>query len=89
MSLLEMLDAGKPTSRPVQGTFKGVLPEAARRSPVKRPDGSEFKADLVFSPARFDGEDCIQMMMQRKDTANELAAEIERMRMIDPLTRFA
>jgi diguanylate cyclase (GGDEF)-like protein len=55
---------------------------------VTRPDGSNFEANLVFSPARYDGEDCTQMMMQRRDAANELAAEIERLRCIDPLTQL-
>jgi diguanylate cyclase (GGDEF)-like protein len=55
---------------------------------VRRPDGSDFEANLVFSPARYDGEDCTQMMMQRRDAANELKAELERLRFTDPLTQL-
>lgn len=87
LSLLEMLDAGETNLKTLfRGLSKGKFPADPTEVTVKRPDGSEFNANLVFSPARFDGEDCIQMMMQRKDTANELAAEIERMRVTDPLT---
>jgi len=89
LSLLEMLDAGETNLKTLfRGLTKGQFPAAPTEVTVKRPDGSEFHANLVFSPARFDGEDCIQMMMQRKDAANELAAEIERMRMTDPLTKL-
>jgi diguanylate cyclase (GGDEF)-like protein len=89
LSLLEMLDAGDVNLKTLfKGLSRGQFPTAALEVKVLRPDGSGFEADLVFSPARFDGEDCIQMMMQRKDAANELAAELERLRMTDPLTRL-
>jgi diguanylate cyclase (GGDEF)-like protein len=89
LSLLEILDAGETNLKSLfQGLSKGQFPAEALAVTVKRPDDSEFDADLVFSPARFDGEDCIQMMMQRKDAANELAAELDRMRLTDPLTKL-
>ena len=87
LSLLELI---KPKSENVniksllRNLSKGVLPEAAVEVQVNRPDGSEFDASLVFSTARFDGEDCTQMMMQRKDAASELASELELMRITDP-----
>lgn len=92
LSLLELI---KPKSENVnmksllRNLSKGVLPEAAVEVQVNRPDGSEFDASLVFSTARFDGEDCTQMMMQRKDAASELASELELMRVTDPITRLA
>ncbi len=92
LSLLELI---KPTSEEtdmkslLKGMSRGKLPEAALEVKVNRPDGSEFEANLMFSPARFDGEDCTQMMMQRKDAASELASELERMRVSDPLTGMA
>ena len=89
LSLLEMLDAGDTNLKSVfKGLSKGQFPADPLELMVKRPDGSEFEANLVFSAARFDGEDCIQMMMQRNDGANELAAELERLRMTDPLTHL-
>jgi len=89
LSLLEILDAGETNLKTLfKGLSRGQFPADALAVTVRRPDESEFEANLVFSPARFDGEDCIQMMMQRKDAANELAAELERMRMTDPLTQL-
>ncbi len=89
LSLLELLDAGETNLKALfKGLSKGQFPTEPLAVDVKRPDGSSFEANLAFSPARFDGEDCIQMMVQRKDAANELAAELERMRQIDPLTQL-
>ena len=89
LSLLEMLDAGETDLKALfKGLSKGKFPAEPLPVKMKCPDESEFEANLVFSPARFDGEDCIQMMVQRSDSANALAAELERLRMIDPLTRL-
>jgi diguanylate cyclase (GGDEF)-like protein len=89
ISLLEMLCAeGINFKTVLKGLSKGIFPTVPLEVKVSRPDGSEFEASLKFSPARFDGEDCTQMMMQRKDAANELAAELERMRITDPLTQL-
>ncbi|NCF61992.1 MAG: EAL domain-containing protein [Gammaproteobacteria bacterium] len=89
LSLLEMLDAGETNLKTFfKGLSKGQFPTEALEVKVARPDDTRFEAKLVFSPARFDGEDCIQMMMQRNDSANELAAELERLRKTDPLTRL-
>jgi diguanylate cyclase (GGDEF)-like protein/PAS domain S-box-containing protein len=89
LSLLEMLDAGDVNLKDLfKGLSKGQFPAGPLEVKVSRPDANTFAANLVFSPARYDGEDCIQMMMQIRDSANELAAELERLRMIDPLTRL-
>jgi diguanylate cyclase (GGDEF)-like protein len=84
-----MIDAGETNLKSLlKGFAKGSFPADALPVRVKRPDGSDFEANLVFSPARFDSEDCTQMIMQRRDAANELAAEIERLRFTDPLTQL-
>ncbi|NND56399.1 MAG: EAL domain-containing protein [Xanthomonadales bacterium] len=89
LSLLEILDAGETNLKQLlKGLSKGQFPDKALPVKVKRPDATTFEANLMFSPARFDGEECIQMMVQRQDAANELAAELERVRMTDPLTRL-
>jgi len=89
LSLLEILEAPDQNLKALfRGFSRGSFPADALPVSVRRPDGTEFEASLVFSPARFDGEECIQMMMQRKDAANELAAELERMRMVDPVTQL-
>jgi len=89
LSLLEMLDAGDTNLKTLfKGMSKGQFPTEALKVTFKRPDGSGFDANLVFSPARFNDEDCIQMMVLRNDAANELAAELERLRLTDPLTQL-
>lgn len=89
LSLLEMIDAGKTNLKALlKGFAKGSFPSDPLEVNVTRPDGSTFEAKLLFSPAQYDGEECTQMMMQRKDAANELAAELERLRFIDPLTKL-
>ena len=89
LSLLEMLDAGETNLKTLfKGLSKGQFPTEPLAVKVRRSDNTEFDAKLLFSPARFDGEECIQMMVQRSDSANALAAELERLRMIDPLTRL-
>lgn len=80
-----------------EGNFKAVLrdlssgqfPEAPVEVFVTRPDGSRFDGALEFSAAAFNGEPCIQMMLQKRDQAAELAAELERLRVTDPLTQLA
>jgi diguanylate cyclase (GGDEF)-like protein/PAS domain S-box-containing protein len=89
LSLLEMM-------KPEQGNFKAILkqlskgefPEQALQVSVSRPDGSMFDAALKFSAAKFNGEDCIQMQVQKLDATAELQAELDRLRVTDPLTRL-
>jgi len=89
LSLLEMFDAGDSDLKSLlKGFAKGTFPAEALEVKVKRPDASEFEASLLFSPAQYDGEVCTQMMMQPRDAANQLAAELERLRFIDPLTQM-
>jgi diguanylate cyclase (GGDEF)-like protein len=43
---------------------------------------------LKFSAAKFNGEDCIQMQVHKSDATAELQAELDRLRVTDPLTRL-
>lgn len=89
LSLLELIKPKDETANMknlLKGLSKGEFPEQALDVTVSRPDGSRFDAALVFSAARYDGEDCTQMMMQLTDTASELASELERIRALDPVT---
>jgi len=89
LSLLEIFDAGETKLKTLlKGFTKGSFPAEALEVKVTRPDGSTFEASLLFSPAQYDGEECTQMMMQPRDAANQLAAELERLRFIDPLTQL-
>ena len=89
LSLLEMLQAGETNLKELfKGLSKGNFPDEALEVDVLRPDGTKFEASLAFSPARYDGEDCIQMMVQKRDAEADLAAELERLRVLDPLTQL-
>ena len=92
LSLLELIEP-KSEEQNLKALLKelgrGVFPKTAPEVQVNRPDGSSFEATIHFSPARFDGEDCTQLMIQRKDEAAELASELERLRSTDPVTRMA
>lgn len=89
LSLLEMMDMQDGNLKKVlQGLSKGDFPASPTKVCVRRPNGTEFDAELVFSAARFNGEDCIQMMLQESNAATELAAELERLRVMDPLTKL-
>jgi GGDEF domain-containing protein len=45
-------------------------------------------ANLAFSPARYHGENCTQMLVHECDAAAGLTAELERLRKTDPLTQL-
>ena len=68
---------------------KGEFPAEAVNVTINTHAGSTFQADLVFSAARYDGEDCIQMMVQEKDAQTLLKDELDRLRLTDPLTQMA
>lgn len=90
ISLLEMMRAseGVNLKKILQGLSKGQFPKTALEVTIIRPDGSAFAANLGFSAAKFNGESCIQMLVHEQDAAAELAAELERMRVTDPLTQL-
>ncbi len=90
VSLLELLKGDDVNPKALfRDLSKGKFPDKPLAVSVVRPDGSGFEANLVFSPARFDGEDCIQMMVQKRDDAADLAAELERLRVLDPVTQLS
>ena len=69
LSLLELIKPKEESTDMkalLRGLSRGELPPAALEVEVNRPDGSRLDASLLFSSARFDGEDCTQMLLQRK-----------------------
>jgi len=89
LSLLEMMKTEQGNLKSVlKKLSKGEFPKESLQVCVTRPDGSEFDAGLVFSAAKFNGEDCIQMQVQQLDATAELQAELDRLRITDPLTRL-
>jgi len=89
LSLLELMQAeGMDLKKIFQGLSRGECPNDALEVSVTRPDGTSFEARLSFSPARFNGETCTQMLVHERDVVSGLATELERMRVTDPLTQL-
>ncbi len=42
---------------------------------LRKPDGTEFNGEMEFSPAKIDGEPCIQIIIRKEDVSSE---ELER-----------
>ncbi|HKJ17142.1 MAG TPA: EAL domain-containing protein [Xanthomonadales bacterium] len=90
ISLLEMMKIADGNFKTVlRNLTKGRFPSDPVEVQVNRNDGSQFDAALQFSPATFNGEECIQMRLQERDEATELQAEIERIRVTDALTQLS
>jgi len=90
VSLLELMQTEEGTIKKVfQGLSRGTYPQEPLRVTVTRPDGSSFGANLEFSPTRYQGENCTQMLMHECDAVAGLASQLEHLRKIDPLTHFA
>lgn len=89
LSLLELMQTdGVNLKKVCQGLSRGEYPKETLEVNVTRPDGTSFEANLAFSPARYNGEDCTQMLVHERNAAAELSAELERMRITDPLTQL-
>lgn len=67
----------------------GEFPDGAVEVEMHPPGGGNFEAELLFSAARFDSEDCIQLKVQQKDAQARLKDELERLRRTDQLTRLS
>ena len=90
ISLLELMSVKDGDLKSVlRELSKGNFPGEAIEVQVNRPDASQLNASLKFSPANFNGEPCIQMMLQKRNQEAELAAELERLRVTDPLTQLS
>lgn len=91
-SILDLLSPGPGASdlkQLLKSLSRGDLPDDALELAAQRADGGEFRASVEFSPARYDGEACTQIMIRELvepgDSA-ELQEEIEKLRSHDILT---
>jgi len=50
--------------------------------------GKQLEAELTFSPAKFNGEQCIQMLVREQDANLVLQEELDRLRKTDHLTHM-
>ena len=54
---------------------------------LRKPDGSEFSAEMEFSPAQIDGEPCIQVIIRKENaTSEELENQLKLLSQKDQLT---
>ena len=90
LSLLELMigDEGN-LKKVIRNIGKGKFPADPVAVTVNTPSGTEFQAKLAFSPARFNSEDCIQMILEQQDSHAILKQELKRVKRMDPLTELA
>ncbi len=90
LSLLDMVTAGDDTDvkKLLRDMNRNIFPQKALAVTLNTPAGKSLDAELAFSPARFNGEQCIQMVVREQDTSLALQEEIERLRNTDQLTRM-
>ncbi len=91
---LSMLDLLSPSEevpdlkKVLKALSRDEIPEDAMTLKAHRQDGDEFQAIVAFSPARYGGEYCAQMLVREQMTQAdpELARELEKLKTSDMLT---
>ena len=90
LSLLEFMTPNDGTNlkKLLRDMSHSVCPKEALEVTIQLPGRGGFTADLKFSPARFNTEQCIQMLVREKNSSSTLIEELDRLRKTDPLTRM-
>lgn len=90
LSLLELMEAGNggDLKKLLRDMNQDIFPEDKLAVTINSPAGKKLKAELTFSPARFNGEQCIQMMVREQDANLVLQEELDRLRKTDQLTQM-
>ncbi len=91
MSMLDLLSSGKDgpdLKKVLKALARDEIPEDNMVLKAHRQDGSEFKATVDFSPARYGGEYCAQMLVREQFSHADpaLAEELEKLKTRDMLT---
>lgn len=89
LDLLTNAHDGTDLKSLLKSLARGDVPDAPIDVQAVRVDGSEFRARAEFSPSRYEGEDCIQIMVRERVAAGdseELQQELEKLRSRDMLT---
>jgi diguanylate cyclase (GGDEF)-like protein len=90
VSLLEIMSSEDvDLKKLLRNLNNGEFPENATKVLITNPAANSFEVDLIFSAARYDGEDCIQMMVRQVDSNAALKNELVRLRQTDPVTNLA
>lgn len=90
LSLLDLMTAndGADLKKLLRDMNQNIFPEELLAVTIKTSAGKNLKAELMFSPARFNGEQCIQMMVREQDANLVLHEELDRLRKTDHLTQM-
>ncbi len=90
LSLLDLVVTreGIDLKKLLRNMNQAVFPEEMLPVTVKTLGDKHLKAELAFSPARFNDEQCIQMMVHEHDANLSLHEELDRLRKTDQLTHM-
>ncbi len=91
LSMLDLLSAGSDgpdLKKVLKALARDEIPEEDMVLKAHRQDGTDFTAMVDFSPARYGGEYCAQMLVREQVTQSDpaLAEELEKLKTRDMLT---
>lgn len=90
LSLLDLMTTndGANLKKLLRDMNQNIFPDELLAVTIKTPGNKKLVAELMFSPARFNGEQCIQMMVREQDANLVLHEELDRLRKTDHLTQM-
>ena len=90
LSFLDLMvaDSGIDLKKLLRDMNRDIFPEESLVVTLNTPSGKSLKAELEFSPARFNDEHCVQMVVREQDSSHVLMEELERLRRTDHLTQM-
>ena len=88
MSLLDLVAPGQVDGfkQLLKQLSKGEAPPPRYETEARALDGSHFAAVMEFTPASYEGEQCLQVILRRQEFDPELAREVEALRQRDQVT---
>ncbi|HEY0661506.1 MAG TPA: EAL domain-containing protein [Lysobacter sp.] len=90
MSLLDLVAPQKVDSfkKLLKQLSKGDAPPPRYETEARTPDGNQFPAVMEFTPASYEGESCLQVVLRKQEEQldPELAREVESLRQRDQAT---
>jgi diguanylate cyclase (GGDEF)-like protein/PAS domain S-box-containing protein len=88
LDLLSSSEEGGDLKKVLKALARDEIPEDALLLNAHRQDGTDFQATVSFSPARYGGEYCAQMLVREQviHSDPELARELEKLKTSDMLT---
>ncbi|MDX2415874.1 MAG: GGDEF domain-containing protein [Xanthomonadales bacterium] len=90
LSMLEFMTPGEgiDLKKLLRDMNQEIFPSESLVVTIDTLGQQHLKAELTFSPSRFNGEQCIQMMVREQDANHVLHEELDRLRRTDQLTHM-